>query len=203
MNTLQRWITHRKLDKLYNQLLDELGPVAKKDKPELVLDKRLKHRGDHYAWTFDSAVNEIRLPAKYIRDTGLAPEVGHATGLVGSRGNALTRSIIHNFGYCGAQSPVFNTVTQFAGLGELSALAHLIRLGEEGQASVRGLRALKKVRGELNGKEIADLAHSYSTYVQDSILKGLLVPKVVREGANLITDHGDKVLLDSLLDNFT
>lgn len=203
MNTLQRWITHRKLDKLYNQLLDELGPVAEKDKPELILDKKLRPNGAHYSYTVDGSVKKIYLPAKYYTESDLAHEAGHATGLIGSRGNIITRKITSDFGYQGARSHVFNTVTQLAGLGELSALAHLIRLGEEGQATVRGLHALRKIRGNHTSKDITSLAYGYSTYLRDSVLKGLLVPKAVREGANLITDHSDKVLLDHLVDAIT
>ena len=78
-------------------------------------------------------------------------------------------------------------------------------LSEEAQASIRGLRALKKARGYLTAKEKLHLLKCYSTYARHAALSGLAMPKVFQQAIDtakpgFAEEH--KVLADHIIDTF-
>lgn len=203
MSLLERWLTHRKTNKLYKKLLEELGPVTKKDTPELLLDEAqvLGSKFVRPEWS-NSGKPEIHIPRRKsdIADSALSHEVAHSTGLLGSRGNELSKNLL-GIGYGIGKSPVINAALQLSGVGGLSALAQAVLLAEEGQANVRGARALKKIQGKLSTKNKAGYGLSMGSYLIDSGVAGLLFPKAVQQWGDQISpgfaeDH--PVLLDKL-----
>lgn len=136
----------------------------------------------------------------------IAHELGHATGP--AKGNSLINKAYLSLYVAGNAHPLAHLLAQTAGggIGNLISGAGMAgMLGEEAQASIRGLRALKKARGYLTTKEKLHLLKCYSTYAQHAALSGLAIPKVFQQAIDTAKPgfaENHKVLADHIIDTF-
>ena len=183
------------------RLLKELG--SKGDKaPKLVYDYRVPRDNGYYNFV----THEVGLPPDIKRETEealLAHELAHATGLIGTRGNKVTKAI------GGASAAITNNVginalVQMFGGTPVAAAAYLARLAEEGQANVRGSKALNKIKkGKMSDKEKATFTGSMGSYLIGLPVGAVVPPKAIQVGLDRVHPgfaENHKVLYDYIAD---
>lgn len=202
------------LPKAYHdtKLIRKMTPYLGGDSHNLV---KLKYSGSIEPGQGEAVFNNLTGKPAYIRtsvyehpmaDAAIAHELGHATGP--AKGNSLIKKIYRGLYGAGYAHPLAHLLAQTAGGGIgsfVSGAGMAAMLGEEAQASIRGLRALKKARGYLTTKEKLHLLKCYSTYAQHAALSGLAMPKIFQQAINtakpgFAEEH--KVLADHIIDTF-
>ena len=183
------------------RLLRELGNKGAKS-PELAYSIRVPKDNAYY----DFVKHKIVLPPdidRKIEEATLAHELAHATGITGTRGNELTKTLMCASNVI-ANSPVIDGAVQMAGGVPVSVAAHLARLAEEGQANVRGHKALKKVKkGKLTDEEKASFIKSMGSYAITLPVGAVVPPKVLQMGLDIAHPgfaENHKVLYDYIAD---
>ena len=202
------------LPKAYHdtKLIRKMTPYLGGDSRNFV---KLKYSGAIKPGHGEAVFNNFTGEPAYIRtslyehpmtEAVIAHELGHATGP--ARGNSLSKKIYRGLYRAGNAHPLGHLLAQTAGgsIGNLISGAGMAgMLSEEAQASIRGLRALKKARGYLTAKEKLHLLKCYSTYARHAALSGLAMPKIFQQAIDtakpgFAEEH--KVLADHIIDTF-